>query len=598
MIEAFEEINLGLAKFLSTLSSTDYWTARPVTPFVGDIIKGEVLEQQAVIRDTLDNIRRSTRPDEFSEEEEDPSISYSEPDDGIRDDEDSYDDGQEKAQPKKRYLNKQTKEVKRIYKGVKETLGKAFTIQDPFLRNDIFYAFKTGEIAYRLFPSEASEALPVTTIPSNIDFKKLDKVVVRELAQIGMQIGLSAKYEGLPIRILAYAGLDGVSEQYLVAHYSGTVAIPGAHLMQENPDILLMGNIIQQINGRNLFKAADKKKWNEGVIAGIPNVIINMDTSISVAIDGLFSDEDINRDLIISRESRVLGTKHGAYDVIAITDPSSVSHVPSYVTYLKSPKVRKANRASTDTLIPAVFTDIKSRALPEKDAEVISEMMSGVVDMLNTVEIGGELTFFGMKRDIDFNKNGARIAVGGIDLLDRFLKPFKIKRKDKSESLLNNSFEITRSYDEPSDIYKVVLKKIANKASIIMVNNTVTNLVTVTDPLTKAVSSKEWISDQVKLKALEENLITAPHKVFNSGIEGVSKKVFAIRISEDADGYELFYKEPDRGFNDKFVKLQPTSEKVGIFGTGNTVYYMPQEKYAATLANVNNEKNKLINPGC
>jgi hypothetical protein len=596
MIEAFEEINLDLAKFLGTLTSTDYWTARATTPFIADIIKGEVLEQQAVIRDTLDNKRRSYKGEE--EQDEDPYVHEEPVDDGVRDDEDMYEDPQDKAKATRRHPNKQTKEVKRVYKGVQGTLGKVFTIQDPFLRNDIFYAYRTGEIAYRLFPSEASEALPVTTIPSSIDFKKLDKTVVRELAQIGMQIGMSAKYDGLPVRILAYAGSDKIAEQYLVAHSSGTVAIAGVHLMQENPDLLLMGNIIQQINGRNRSKAADKKKWNQSIIANVPNVIINMDTSIAVAIDGLFSDEDIHRDIIISRESRVLGTKHGAYDVIGITDPAAVSYTPSYVTYLKSDKVRKANKASTSTLIPTIFTDVRSGAFPESDTEVISEMMSGVVDMLNTVEIGNELTFFGIKRDIDFTKNGSRIAVGGIDLLDKFLKPFKIIRKDKSESLLNNSFEITRSYDEAADIHKVVLKKIASNASIIMVNNTVTNVVTVTNPLTKAISSKDWLSDQVKLKALEEKLITAPHKAFNSGIEGFSKKVTAIRVSEEADGYELFYKEPDRGFNDKFVKLQPTSEKVGIFGTGNTVYFMPQEKYAATLANVNNENNILINPGC
>jgi hypothetical protein len=38
------------------------------------------------------------------------------------------------------------------------------------------------EPAYRLFPSENSEALPNTTMPSSVDFSKIGKNVLKELA--------------------------------------------------------------------------------------------------------------------------------------------------------------------------------------------------------------------------------------------------------------------------------------------------------------------------------------------------------------------------------------------------------------------------------
>jgi hypothetical protein len=49
------------------------------------------------------------------------------------------------------------------------------------LRGAVFYAH-TKEPAYRLFPSENSEALPNTTMPSSVDFSKIGKNVLKELA--------------------------------------------------------------------------------------------------------------------------------------------------------------------------------------------------------------------------------------------------------------------------------------------------------------------------------------------------------------------------------------------------------------------------------
>jgi hypothetical protein len=57
----------------------------------------------------------------------------------------------------------------------------------------VFYAHTKEEPAYRLFPSENSEALPNTTMPSSVDFSKIGKNVLKELALQGVQIGYSAQ---------------------------------------------------------------------------------------------------------------------------------------------------------------------------------------------------------------------------------------------------------------------------------------------------------------------------------------------------------------------------------------------------------------------
>jgi hypothetical protein len=57
----------------------------------------------------------------------------------------------------------------------------------------VFYAYTKEEPAYRLFPSENSEALPNTTMPSSVDFSKIGKNVLKELALQGVQIGIPLK---------------------------------------------------------------------------------------------------------------------------------------------------------------------------------------------------------------------------------------------------------------------------------------------------------------------------------------------------------------------------------------------------------------------
>jgi hypothetical protein len=60
------------------------------------------------------------------------------------------------------------------------TEGEAYIVPQWQLRGAV-YAHTKEEPAYRLFPSENSEALPNTTMPSSVDFSKIGKNVLKEL---------------------------------------------------------------------------------------------------------------------------------------------------------------------------------------------------------------------------------------------------------------------------------------------------------------------------------------------------------------------------------------------------------------------------------
>jgi hypothetical protein len=79
--------------------------------------------------------------------------------------------------------------------------------------------------------------------------------------------------------------------------------------------------------------------------------MVSKNVAINIGIANLFTDADVQSDYIISRESRVLATAGGAFDVLNIKEASSVAKTPSYVTYLNSDLVVKSNKGSTRTLI-------------------------------------------------------------------------------------------------------------------------------------------------------------------------------------------------------------------------------------------------------
>jgi hypothetical protein len=82
------------------------------------------------------------------------------------------------------------------------------------------------EPAYRLFPSENSEALPNTTMPSSVDFSKIGKNVLKELALQGVQIGYSAqKMENYSYSSLCWNTGYPKVETYLIASETGSLKL-------------------------------------------------------------------------------------------------------------------------------------------------------------------------------------------------------------------------------------------------------------------------------------------------------------------------------------------------------------------------------------
>mgnify|MGYP000911639779 FL=1 len=266
----------------------------------------EIIKDQA-IRDSRD---QSDVREEYSEQdvsdmrseigEQDPQMEQGE----------EGDYGQQEGGFSKK-VTKATPEINRIYVGSRATADTVFRIADPNLKNDVFYAYKANEVAYRIFASPHNEAMPNTTLPIGLDFKRLNIDFVRELSLTNRQIGFSAMYDGKAIRILAYNGMKkdekGNSyESYIVAHPNGTQILSGAHIMTYNEDLLLSKNRIQTVTSRNITDSFAKQKDNLNVIKKVDNVMIPIDPVVTVGISSLFTTDDISRDDIISKESKIL----------------------------------------------------------------------------------------------------------------------------------------------------------------------------------------------------------------------------------------------------------------------------------------------------
>jgi hypothetical protein len=85
------------------------------------------------------------------------------------------------------------------------------------------------------------------TLPSSVDFSKIGKNVLKELAQ-GVQIGYSAqRWKTYSYSSLCWNTGYPKVETYLIASETGSFEVAGVHLMADNPDLYLNGNIIAPI---------------------------------------------------------------------------------------------------------------------------------------------------------------------------------------------------------------------------------------------------------------------------------------------------------------------------------------------------------------
>jgi hypothetical protein len=83
--------------------------------------------------------------------------------------------------------------------------------------------------------------------------------------------------------------------------------------------------------------------------------------------------------------------------------------------------------------------------------------------------------------------------------------------KDGVQTMINGSYVIKSQTSKTSNITKVTISRLKNNGGLVMDNGTLVQINTKTEQATKNRVSKVWLSDDLKMKALEDKL-QAPHK--------------------------------------------------------------------------------------
>jgi hypothetical protein len=153
--------------------------------------------------------------------------------------------------------------------------------------------------------------------------------------------------------------------------------------------------------------------------------------------------------------------------------------------------VVKSNKGSTRTLIPAIVTDInKSTGVSDP---MVSEMMYQVSQIISNMDVGAEASFFGILKNVNFNKVASKEIVGGIDILNHYLKPLKTPMKDGVQTMINGSYVIKSQTSKTSNITKVTISRLKNNGGLVMDNGTLVQINTKTEQATKNRVSKVWL---------------------------------------------------------------------------------------------------------
>jgi hypothetical protein len=82
--------------------------------------------------------------------------------------------------------------------------------------------------------------------------------------------------------------------------------------------------------------------------------------------------------------------------------------------------------------------------------------------------------------------------------------------KDGVQTMINGSYVIKSQTSKTSNITKVTISRLKNNGGLVMDNGTLVQINTKTEQATKNRVSKVWLSDDLKMKALEDKLIQAP----------------------------------------------------------------------------------------
>jgi hypothetical protein len=270
--------------------------------------------------------------------------------------------------------------------------------------------------------------------------------------------------------------------------------------------------------------------------------------------------------------------------------------------------VNRANLGSRNTLIPAVQTEVisgKGNYGYYAKHELINEITAKTVAIMNQLKVGESVTFYGIQKSPDTSTTGKNVIVGGSDILDTIFRNSIIKRNDGKLNVLNGAFIMERTTDE-NGVVKSELTRNAPRAGkdagFVMVDGTRTLLDTVVDKQTGRVSAANgFLSDQVKMRALENGVLVAPYKTSTIHLyddNNVSRKYDLISL-ETESGLEIYMKYFLDGFNDKYLKVSKTSDKGVIFDTDKNTAKVTDKDYKAILNTLEDPKaTKTNNNNC
>ena len=441
---------------------------------------------------------------------------------------------------------------------------RAYRVNTRKLAGAIYYGVAERASVYRLFDSGARESLPISKngapafgIPTDL---------VNEWALLGKQFGYDIKYDGGTARIMNFHGNRIVNDQsvdYYTVYSAGRYKIvAGAFLMgAHNPDLLLKGNIIEDVTkaNRRLFESAEIS--NAVIIDNVPNTLEEVKEEISVrnaVFSALFKPKVFTDNPILDIESRLLTSGLASSYIeanIKGEDDGSVARE----AYRKNDGFIASDSTSDSVLIPSFVVGKMYDGYSA--SKTVLEMKNQISNVLNGVESGQEnaIRFFGLSVGAVNNNSTERITGGGDILLEHMEEVFGAP-KIRGNTYTYDGFEIERvtQYRDGRNIDTFTLVKTTKGLHISAISGKF-RLGIAKDNNLNLTGADAALSMQARLQAVYKNdVIRLPHKLvtLKTGMETLTMNETDVFIIENKGTVEeKFYKLEDKFLDSQTVTV-------------------------------------------
>lgn len=459
MIDVFLEINEDLAKFVNGLTLADYKKFIPRTNLAITLVKGNIPTVEKLER-AIENMLANRRYGENAEINDyelqaleaamDAEVAAQESlsELGLEDNVDHLYMGDEEYTEEERKVFTYaalSDEAASPTMVTSATAGEFYRIIDKDISDAIFYGHNAGEIAYRIFPAGSKESNPIATLPTSKYLSTVNKDLMQDLADIGMQIGYNAEYNKKNIQIISYAetqAIDGNYHDIYNIWYDGKPGTAkGLHLMQDNEGLDLRKNIIRPL------RSGDVDRYNNyrEILDAMPVV----DREVGLVDPGVKNAPQMNT-AFIGNESLLLShpvAKKEARQIASVLTLSAESKVPEnevYNIYHRSGALDKASQFSRTVLVPSLFKrKVGTKTYVREDSENI-EMKKNIIDLLNNLAQNSKVSLYGIK------SYGKKEYDGGMDIVDSLLSD--LWDNAEYDTFFNGHFKVEESLDAMSGI--------------------------------------------------------------------------------------------------------------------------------------------------